>query len=113
MEYEVCRASVLPSDRGWPVRAAGRNLAVFRTADGVFAVDNVCNHVGFPIDDGAVSDGCVTCPWHGWVYELASGSQVLHSLTEDGLPLWQRPGLRTYPVRIVGGAVIVEVDAVR
>ncbi len=107
----MCRVSDVPSDRGWPVRAGGRSIAVFRTSEGIFAVSNTCLHNAYPIDDGVVDDGCVTCPWHGWVFELATGSQVLHSYTEDGLPLWHRPGLLTYPVRIADGDVMVEVDA--
>jgi len=110
MEYRVCRLSDVRAGRGWPVRVDGRSLAVFQTADGVFAVDNVCIHNAYPLDDGVVENGCVVCPWHGWIFELSTGSQVLHSFTEDGLPLWYRPGLRTYPVRVVAGDVIVEVD---
>jgi len=113
VEYRVCRLSDVPAVRGWPVRVAGRTLALFATADGVFAVDNVCIHNAYPLDDGVVEDGCVVCPWHGWVFELSTGLQVLHSFTEDGLPLLHRSGLRTYPVRILDGDVIVEVETSR
>ena len=66
------------------------------------AVDNVCRHVGNPIDDGLVEAGCLTCPWHGWRYDLGTGEH----LTLFG----RRPGLRTYPVRTEGDDVLIDVD---
>jgi len=57
--------------------------------------------VGNPIDDGAVSGGSVTCPWHGWRYDLRTGDL----LTMFG----RRPGLRAYPVEVKDDQVLVEV----
>jgi nitrite reductase (NADH) small subunit len=65
-------------------------------------VDNVCLHLDNPLDDGFVSDGCVTCPWHGWRYDLRTGEH----LTMFG----RRKGLRTYPVRADGDTVLIDVD---
>ena len=77
-------------------------IAVFDLGATVVAVDNRCVHVGNPIDDGPVDKGCVTCPWHGWRYDLRTGEH----LTVFG----RRPGLRTYPVRVDGDDVLVEID---
>jgi nitrite reductase/ring-hydroxylating ferredoxin subunit len=96
----VCRRQDIPAGRGWPVRAGGRYVAVFDADGALFAVENQCVHVGNPIDDGPVSDGCVTCPWHGWRYDLRTGEH----LTTFG----RRPGLRTYPVREVDGEVMLD-----
>ncbi len=81
---------------------AGRPIAIFAVGGRVYALDNMCLHIGAPIDDGAVSDGCVTCPWHGWRYDLATGDQ----LTAFG----QRRGLHSYPVREIGGMLEVAID---
>lgn len=97
----ACRRAEIPAGRGWPFRAGDRNLAVFDLGDTVVAVDNECRHVGNPIDDGFVSGNSVTCPWHGWRYDLRTGEL----LTEFG----RRPGLRTYHVRVDSGDVLVEV----
>ncbi|MDQ6784055.1 MAG: Rieske (2Fe-2S) protein [Actinomycetota bacterium] len=97
--HDVCGVSDIPPDRGWPVTVEGQPVAVYRVRRKLFALSNVCLHIGSPIDDGHVAHGCVTCPWHGWRYELASGDL----LTTVG----HRPGLTTYPVREAGGRVLV------
>lgn len=53
----------------------GLELAVFRLTDPerVFVIDNTCPHSGGNLSGGAVSDCVVTCPWHGWKFDLASG----------------------------------------
>ena len=84
------------------MRLGELNIAVFDLGSRLAAVDNECLHVGNPLDDGFVSGGCVTCPWHGWRYDLITGEHV----TTFG----RRPGLRTYPVREEDGQVLVEID---
>src|SRR5580704_17461627 len=98
----ACRLDEIPADRGGPVRVGTRSMAVFRVGDRLVAVDNVCGHLGNPIDDGFVEAGCLTCPWHGWRYDLRTGEH----LTVFG----RRRGLRTYPVRAEGDYVLVDVD---
>jgi len=98
----VCRRREVPSDRGWPVRMGERYVAVFDVGGELRAVDNQCLHVGNPLDDGAVADGCVVCPWHGWRYDLRTGEH----LTMFG----RRRGLRTYPVRVDGDDVFIYMD---
>ena len=86
--YVLCRRDQLVEGRGRPARAGERYLAVFLVDDEIHVLDNLCLHVGSPIDGGPVHDGMVHCPWHGWAYRLADGSLV----TAFG----DRPGLRTY-----------------
>jgi nitrite reductase/ring-hydroxylating ferredoxin subunit len=55
------------------VAAEGRTIAVFAHAGKVFAVDNRCPHMGFPLSRGTVSDGILTCHWHHAKFDLAGG----------------------------------------
>ncbi len=55
------------------VRGPDRPIAVFAHAGKVFAVDNRCPHLGFPLDRGTVADGILTCHWHHARFDLASG----------------------------------------
>ena len=90
--YVLCRRDQLVEGRGRPARAGDRYLAVFLVDGAIHVLDNLCLHVGSPIDGGPVRDGIVMCPWHGWSYRLEDGSLV----TAFG----DRPGLRTYEHRI-------------
>jgi|SRR6056297_2488535 len=65
-------------------------LAIFRHQGDLYALDGMCAHQGGPLAEGSVSHGCVTCPWHGWQYELETGIQTIN----------RQPLQQTYPVRI-------------
>lgn len=80
------------------VLARGRILAIFRTENGWFALDGICPHQGGPLAEGQVHDGCVTCPWHGWQYELATGTHTVSG----------RPLAETFPIREREGNVEVQ-----
>ena len=51
----------------------GKTLAIFNV-DGQFrAIDNTCLHRGGPLGEGEVEGNVVTCPWHGWQYNVETG----------------------------------------
>ena len=88
LERDLCRS----------LRVNGHNLALFRIADDVYAVDNRCPHMGFPLDRGTVRDGILTCHWHHARFDLTSGG------TFD---LWADDA-RSFPVEIRDGEVWVD-----
>ncbi len=99
----MCRVDQLIEGRGRPARAGDRYLAVFLERGQVHVLDNLCLHVGSPIDGGPVRDGIVFCPWHGWAYRLADGSL----LTSFG----DHDGLRRYPAEVTSaGEVRVTIE---
>lgn len=52
----------------------GRNLAALFYEDGrVYATAPLCPHMGFPLAQGSVRNGTVTCRWHGWKFEAETG----------------------------------------
>ena len=56
------------------VELAGRPYRIVRLADGHLAAHaTTCPHWLGPLDDSAVEDGCVTCPWHGYRFDLVTG----------------------------------------
>jgi nitrite reductase/ring-hydroxylating ferredoxin subunit len=59
-------------------------LLVVHQAGRVFAVDNRCPHLGFPLHRGSVEDGILTCHWHHARFDLASGSTF--DLWADDVP---------------------------
>ena len=90
-----------PEGRGRAVRVAGWNIAVLHEADRFVAVADACPHMGASLADGRIEDGIVTCPWHGWRYDAASGR---------GLPP-ARPWacVRTFEVKLEGDDVLVRI----
>ena len=76
----------------------GRHRPVLLVHEGghVFALDNRCPHMGFPLDRGSVEDGILTCHWHHARFELASGCTF--DLWADDVP--------TCPVEIRAGGEI-------
>jgi nitrite reductase/ring-hydroxylating ferredoxin subunit len=80
---------------------AGRTIAVFWHEGRVWAVDNRCPHMGFPLSRGTVHDGLLTCHWHHARFDLASGGTL--DLFADDVP--------AFPATIEGDQVFVEVPA--
>ena len=50
-----------------------RTVVIWVTQDGIFALDNRCPHMGFPLNRGTVRDGILTCHWHHAKFDLAGG----------------------------------------
>ncbi len=67
-------------ERGRKVLALlGRKVGVFADGDGFFALELTCKHQGADLSAGRVVGGVVTCPRHGWRYELATGRCLDHA----------------------------------
>jgi NAD(P)H-dependent nitrite reductase small subunit len=98
----VCRASDVPEDQGVMVQVGGKLIAVFRHAGQFFAIDDVCPHMGGSLSGGQVEEGVVTCPWHAWRFRLADGAWA--DFPKGKLRIG------SYPVRVVGDDVQVQVD---
>jgi nitrite reductase (NADH) small subunit len=71
----VGRAGDVPLLEGRSVAFAGTRVAIFRLPDGWAAVEQRCPHRGGPLADGLVADACVTCPLHGWRFDVRTGEQ--------------------------------------
>jgi nitrite reductase/ring-hydroxylating ferredoxin subunit len=78
----------------------GRHSPILVVYDGkrVFALDNRCPHMGFPLDRGSVDDGILTCHWHHARFDLASGCTF--DLWADDVP--------TCPVELRDGEVWIK-----
>jgi nitrite reductase/ring-hydroxylating ferredoxin subunit/Fe-S cluster biogenesis protein NfuA len=75
----------------------GEKLILHRRGTTVSCLQNACAHLGLPLDDGVVEDGIITCPYHGFRYDLASGE----CLTAPEVQL------QPHAVRVIGERVEV------
>ena len=80
------------------VTGGGRTIAVFHVDGRVYAVDNRCPHMGFPLERGTVKDGILTCHWHHARFDLTSGG-TFDPFADD---------VRSFPVSVVDGQVWVD-----
>jgi len=70
----VARVDEVRRGVGRSVRVHFWEYAVWLLDDGsARVVDGYCEHMGGPLADGLVREGCVECPWHGWRYVLETG----------------------------------------
>src|SRR5438876_7253246 len=90
------------------LREAGRlvvhvdrhTICLFAVGDDVYAVDNRCPHMGFPLHRGSIADGILTCHWHHARFDLCSGG-TFDQWADD---------LRSFPVELSDGAVLVDLS---
>jgi nitrite reductase/ring-hydroxylating ferredoxin subunit len=82
------------------VRRAGKQVLLIAAQDKLFAIANRCPHEGYPLSEGTEGPGCVlTCNWHNWKFDLASGRALVG-----------RDPVRTYPVEIRAGEIFVDLS---
>ena len=80
------------------VDAGGIPVLLARRNGRVFALAESCAHLGGPLSEGALEDGCVRCPWHGSKFRLEDGQVV------DGPSTYPQPRFET---RVQGGQIEV------
>jgi nitrite reductase/ring-hydroxylating ferredoxin subunit/DMSO/TMAO reductase YedYZ heme-binding membrane subunit len=71
---DVCAVDAIPEKRARIASVAGERVAVFRYDGRISAISNVCQHQNGPLGEGKIVAGCITCPWHGYQYDPATGA---------------------------------------
>ncbi|HRH98217.1 MAG TPA: non-heme iron oxygenase ferredoxin subunit [Prosthecobacter sp.] len=99
--HRITTITDIPSGRARAFDVAGRRIAVFNREGKFHAIDDTCPHEGGPLSEGMVDDDCVTCPWHGAMFELCTGKEQTTVACED---------VRCYPVVISGDDLCVEIE---
>ncbi|MEW1632476.1 Rieske (2Fe-2S) protein [Streptomyces sp. NPDC093801] len=95
--HHVGAAAAFPVGRATPARVDGVDVLVVREEDGtVRALADRCSHMGGPLSEGQVEDGCVRCPWHRSLFRLSDGWNV------EGPATAPQPAFET---RVLGGRV--------
>ncbi|NUN71171.1 MAG: Rieske 2Fe-2S domain-containing protein [Bacteroidetes bacterium] len=94
----VCSEQDVRSGRGTRVRVNGEDLVLFRVDEHICAVANNCPHQHFAkLHDGLYENGIVTCPMHGWSFDVRTGA-----------PVNAGGRLRTFPAEVRNGTVYVD-----
>ena len=74
------------------VTVGERQVALVRGAEGWHALDGRCPHQGGPLTEGAICDGALRCPWHGYDFDLKSGKGAGNDLSAETLKVREEDG---------------------
>jgi NAD(P)H-dependent nitrite reductase small subunit len=83
------------------IQLRDRTIALFRVKNEYYALANFCLHRGGPLAEGFLQDYRVTCPWHGWKFDVRDGSFTV-------IPTLK---VKSYPVREKHDGIFVEVSS--
>lgn len=101
-KVHVCNIDEVKAGRGKKIIVDGEEIVLFKADEQIYAVLNLCPHQKFQkLHEGLFENGVVTCPMHGWSYDVRTGI----STNADGR-------LKTFPVEVRDGKVIVEIDSI-
>ena len=100
---KVASLADLPPGTSLVVLVGDRSIALFNVNGSVYAIDNVCPHAGGSLARGGLNGTIVTCPLHGWRFDVRTGQS----------PYLPGEQLRTFPVLVVEGKIEVGVEECR
>lgn len=82
------------------MRLGLRHIAVFNVKGTLYAIEDACAHMKAPLSNGRMKGTRLTCSRHGWIYDISDGRRVGKEIGR----------IRTYPIKTVGGEVLVDPD---
>ena len=84
------------------VSPKGIGILLIKQDGAVYAIRNKCPHMGCPMESGELEDHVITCPCHGWSFDIRSGAFTRSD----------RIKVETYPVKVEDGQVAIDLDGV-
>ena len=75
-------------------------VALANVGGSFYAINNTCLHRGGPLGQGALEGRTVTCPWHGWQFDVTTGKAGMNPNT----------GVACYPTEVRGDEVFIDVS---
>ncbi|MGC2673102.1 MAG: Rieske 2Fe-2S domain-containing protein [Candidatus Acidiferrum sp.] len=96
----AAKVAEVPSGTIHQFQVEGKPVALANVAGNFYAINDVCVHRGGPLGEGELEGKVVTCPWHGWQYDVTSGKVI------------QNPsmGVSCYPTEVRGDEIFVNID---
>jgi nitrite reductase/ring-hydroxylating ferredoxin subunit len=96
--YTVAKTSEIPEGECKSVTVEGEAIALFHVGGKFYATEDTCKHRGGSLGEGTLDETIITCPLHGWTYDVTDGSCEMNAEVK----------LNTYPVTIDGEMIVVE-----
>jgi nitrite reductase/ring-hydroxylating ferredoxin subunit len=98
---KVASVDDIPNGEALQVETNGLTLALVRAEDGVYCVQDVCTHEQAFLSEGFCENHEIECPLHGSIFDIRTGEVKSLPATEP---------LKTYPVKVEDGNVLVDVE---
>ena len=95
---QVALIAEIPQGKTLRVELDDREVLLCHTAEGLFAVDNLCTHADERLCGGRLKGNRIFCPLHGASFDVRDGSVLSRPASVP---------LRSYPVRLEGDAVLL------
>lgn len=95
---EAAKVSDLPDGGCCEVVVGDRVLALYHVDGRFYALDGVCPHQGGPLGEGELKGTIVTCPWHGWQFDVRTGQHTFAATVVQP----------TFPIKVEDDLIWVE-----
>jgi len=96
---KVAKVRDVESGKGLVVVVKGIRVALFNCEGVYYAIKNSCPHMGGELGEGLLQGDVVTCPWHGWRFNVKTGKN----------PEADVVAVRTFEVRVDGDEILIGV----
>lgn len=96
---KVAKKEELANGTGKVIDVENEQIALFNIGNTFYAIDNICQHAGGPLGEGTTEGNVVTCPWHGWEYDVSNGKCLTNPNVTQG----------SYPVKVEGDDILIEI----
>jgi len=83
-------------------QVGGTAVALANVGGTIYAINNTCLHEGGPLGEGTLEGKVVTCPWHGWQFDVTNGKEVQNP----------QAGVACYRTEVRGGDIYVDLGQV-
>ena len=99
---KVAKLDDVPHGRGLCVQVDGIDIGLFRVGDEIHAMENRCPHADDPLSEGSLEGAIITCPSHGWQFDVRTGFRPEDA---DGFPIPR------FKVRLVGDEIEIDLQS--
>jgi nitrite reductase (NADH) small subunit/3-phenylpropionate/trans-cinnamate dioxygenase ferredoxin subunit len=98
-EHIVGETSDIEQGTGKTFTIEGQTIAVFNKGEEFFAIEDTCKHKGGSLGEGELDGDTITCPLHGWQYNITNGECLMTPQVK----------MKSFPVKVENGEISLEV----
>ncbi len=94
----AARKDEIPAGAIREFQVDGLTVAIANVGNKFYAINNTCLHRGGPLAQGELHGAVVTCPWHGWQYDVTTGNLTMNPAV----------AVKTYAIEVRGEDLWIE-----